>query len=84
MTIEVILPKFGLTMIEGTLAEWLVQAGQHVSAGQILASIETDKATSELEAPAAGVIARILIPAGTEEVPVGTVVCLIEENEAGE
>jgi pyruvate/2-oxoglutarate dehydrogenase complex dihydrolipoamide acyltransferase (E2) component len=78
--IEVILPKFGLTMIEGTLAEWFVTEGQSVKPDETLATIETDKASSELISPTAGVVSKILIPAGTEEVAVGTVVCLIEEN----
>jgi pyruvate/2-oxoglutarate dehydrogenase complex dihydrolipoamide acyltransferase (E2) component len=80
MTVEVFLPKFGMTMTEGTLAEWLVGEGEQVRQGQALASIETDKATSELESPADGIVARILVPAGTEEIAVGAVVCLIDPN----
>jgi pyruvate/2-oxoglutarate dehydrogenase complex dihydrolipoamide acyltransferase (E2) component len=78
--IEVTLPKFGLTMTEGTLAEWYVAEGQMVRQGEVLANIETDKATSELESPVAGTMVKILVSAGTEEVAVGSVVCLIEES----
>jgi len=80
MAVEVILPKWGLTMEEGTLTEWLVKEGQEVEEGEALANIETDKVTNQLEAPASGVIAKILVEDGTEDIAVGSVLCLIEEK----
>jgi pyruvate/2-oxoglutarate dehydrogenase complex dihydrolipoamide acyltransferase (E2) component len=80
MATEVILPKWGLTMEEGTLVAWRKKEGDRVEAGEIIAEVETEKITNELEAPAGGVIHRILIAEGTEEVPVGTVLCLIDED----
>jgi len=80
MAVEVILPKWGLTMEEGTLTEWLVKEGQEVQEGEALANVETDKVTNQLEAPVSGVIAKILVEDGTEEIAVGSVLCLIEEK----
>lgn len=79
MTTEVILPKWGLTMEEGMLVAWLKQEGERVEAGEVIAQVETEKITNELEAPVGGVIAKILVAEGTEEVEVGTVLCLIDE-----
>lgn len=80
MTIEVILPKWGLTMEEGTLTQWLVKEGQEVKEGEALADVETDKVTNQLEAPASGVVTKILVENGTEGIAVGTVLCVIEEK----
>ncbi len=80
MTVEVILPKWGLTMEEGTLTEWLVKEGQEVKEGDALADVETDKVTNQLEAPVSGVVTKILVENGTEEIAVGTVLCIIEEK----
>lgn len=80
MAVEVILPKWGLTMEEGTLTEWLVKEGQEVQEGEALANVETDKVTNQLEAPVSGVIAKIQVEDGTEEIAVGSVLCLIEEK----
>ena len=80
MATEVILPKWGLTMEEGSLMEWLKEEGDHVEAGEIMAVVETEKITNELEAPVSGVISKILVEEGTEEIEVGTVLCLIEES----
>jgi pyruvate/2-oxoglutarate dehydrogenase complex dihydrolipoamide acyltransferase (E2) component len=77
MATEVILPKWGLTMEEGNLAAWHVKAGDRVEEGQVIADVETEKITNELEAPASGVISQILVEAGTEEIAVGTVLCLM-------
>ena len=60
-----VMPKFGLTMTEGMVSEWLVAPGQAFSAGQPLVAIETDKAVTELEAPAAGVMLSHLAPVGS-------------------
>lgn len=81
MAVEVILPKWGLTMEEGTVSEWRKQEGDAVAEDEIIADVETDKITNELPAPASGVIARILVAAG-ETVEVGTVLALIAADEA--
>ncbi len=80
MATEVILPKWGLTMEEGNLVAWHVKEGDRVEAGQVIADIETEKITNELEAPVSGVVSKILVAAGTEEIEVGSVLCLIEED----
>ena len=74
MTIELKMPALSPTMEEGTLAKWLVKAGDTVKSGDILAEIETDKATMEFEAVDEGVISAILVAAGTDNVKVGTVI----------
>src|SRR5215211_3947397 len=83
MSIELKMPALSPTMEEGTLAKWLVKEGDTVSSGDILADIETDKATMEFEAVDEGKVARILVPEGGEGVKVGTVIALIE-GEDGE
>jgi pyruvate dehydrogenase E1 component beta subunit len=83
MAIELKMPALSPTMEEGTLAKWLVKEGDSVSAGDILAEIETDKATMEFEAVDEGIVTKILVPEGTDEVKVGTVIALIGgEGEA--
>jgi pyruvate/2-oxoglutarate dehydrogenase complex dihydrolipoamide acyltransferase (E2) component len=74
---EVVLPKSSLTMTEATIVEWLVQPGQRVAAGDVLLSVETDKASQEVEAPVSGIVSSILKPAG-ETVLAGHVICLVE------
>lgn len=76
MAIEVILPKIGFSMNEGQLAEWLVEDGGQAIEGQPLFSLETDKSTNEVDAPATGTL-RIHQPAG-ESYEVGTVLGVIE------
>ena len=85
MPIELKMPALSPTMEEGTLAKWLVKEGDVVAAGDLLAEIETDKATMEFEAVDEGTIAKILVPEGTDEVKVGTVIALIagEGEDAG-
>ena len=80
MAIEVILPKWGLTMEEGMVAEWRKQEGDAVAEDEIVADVETDKITNELPAPGSGILAKILVPAG-ETVEVGTVLALIAADE---
>ena len=83
MSIELKMPALSPTMEEGTLAKWLVKEGDEVKAGDILAEIETDKATMEFEAVDEGTIGKILVPEGTEGVKVGTVIAVIGgEGEA--
>ncbi len=77
MPIELKMPALSPTMEEGTLAKWLVKEGDTVTSGDILAEIETDKATMEFEAIDEGVVGKILVPEGTDGVKVGTVIALI-------
>src|SRR3546814_898915 len=77
MPIELKMPALSPTMEEGTIAKWLVKEGDSVSSGDILAEIETDKATMEFEAVDEGTIAKILVPEGTDEVKVGTVIAVM-------
>ncbi|MEN2708659.1 pyruvate dehydrogenase complex E1 component subunit beta [Sphingomonas sp. NPDC092331] len=77
MAIELKMPALSPTMEEGTLAKWLVKEGDTVKSGDILAEIETDKATMEFEAVDEGTIAKILVAEGTDNVKVGTVIATI-------
>ncbi|MBS0503767.1 MAG: pyruvate dehydrogenase complex E1 component subunit beta [Proteobacteria bacterium] len=77
MAIELKMPALSPTMEEGTLAKWLVKVGDDVKSGDILAEIETDKATMEFEAVDEGTIAEILVPEGTDGVKVGTVIATL-------
>ncbi|MDO6485260.1 pyruvate dehydrogenase complex E1 component subunit beta [Shimia thalassica] len=82
MATEILMPALSPTMEEGTLAKWLVKEGDSVQSGDILAEIETDKATMEFEAVDDGVIGHILVPEGTENVPVNTAIAtLLEDGE---
>ena len=82
MSIAITMPALSPTMEEGTLAKWLVKVGDTVRSGDVMAEIETDKATMEFEAVDEGVIANIAVPEGTEGVKVGTVIAtLAEEGE---
>ncbi|MFT7147157.1 MAG: pyruvate dehydrogenase E1 component beta subunit [Yoonia sp.] len=82
MAIEILMPALSPTMEEGTLAKWLVKEGDTVSSGDIMAEIETDKATMEFEAVDEGIIGKILIAEGTEGVKVNTAIAiLVEEGE---
>lgn len=85
MAIELKMPALSPTMEEGTLAKWLVKEGDVVKSGDIMAEIETDKATMEFEAVDEGTIAKILIAEGTDGVKVGTVIALLaaEGEDAG-
>ena len=77
MGVELKMPALSPTMEEGTLAKWLVKEGDEVSSGDILAEIETDKATMEFEAVDEGTISKILVPEGTDGVKVGTVIAMM-------
>jgi pyruvate dehydrogenase E2 component (dihydrolipoamide acetyltransferase) len=85
MPIELKMPALSPTMEEGTLAKWLVKEGDTVKSGDLLAEIETDKATMEFEAVDEGTIAQILVAEGTDNVKVGTVIAVIagEDEDAG-
>lgn len=80
MAIEILMPALSPTMEEGTLASWLVKEGDTVQSGDILAEIETDKATMEFEAVDEGTIGKILIAAGTEGVKVNTPIAMLLED----
>ena len=83
MPIEILMPALSPTMEEGTLTKWLVKEGDIVSSGDLLAEIETDKATMEFEAVDEGVIGKILIAEGTEGVKVNAVIAvLLEDGES--
>jgi pyruvate/2-oxoglutarate dehydrogenase complex dihydrolipoamide acyltransferase (E2) component len=83
MSIEILMPALSPTMEEGTLAKWHVKAGDTVKAGDVIAEIETDKATMEVEAVDEGVIEALLVDAGTEGVKVNAVIArLAGEGEA--
>ena len=83
MSVEILMPALSPTMEEGTLAKWHVAVGDMVKAGDVIAEIETDKATMEVEAVDEGVIEALLVAAGTEGVKVNTVIArLAGEGEA--
>ncbi|MGE4430212.1 MAG: pyruvate dehydrogenase complex E1 component subunit beta [Sphingobium sp.] len=85
MAVEIKMPALSPTMEEGTLAKWLVKEGDEVKSGDLLAEIETDKATMEFEAVDEGVIGKILVAEGTENVKVGTAIATMagEDGDAG-
>ncbi len=80
MAIEIFMPALSPTMEEGTLATWLVKEGDTVTSGDVLAEIETDKATMEVESIDDGVVAKILVEAGTDGVPVGQIIAILAEE----
>ncbi|MEO1101337.1 MAG: pyruvate dehydrogenase complex E1 component subunit beta [Pseudomonadota bacterium] len=80
MSVDILMPALSPTMEEGTLAKWLKSEGDSVSSGDIIAEIETDKATMEVEAVDEGVLARILVPEGTENVLVNAVIAVLAED----
>jgi pyruvate dehydrogenase E1 component beta subunit len=81
--VDILMPALSPTMEEGTLAKWLVKEGDTVKAGDVIAEIETDKATMEVEAVDEGVIEAILVPGGTENVKVNTLIARLKgEGEA--
>jgi pyruvate dehydrogenase E1 component beta subunit len=85
MTIKILMPALSPTMTEGKLAKWLKKEGDKIKAGQVIAEIETDKATMEVEAVDEGTLGKIVIPAGTENVKVNEVIAmLLEDGEKAE
>ncbi len=82
MPTKILMPALSPTMTEGTIAKWLVAEGEDVSAGDVIAEVETDKATMEIEAVEEGKIGKLLLPEGTGAVPVNSVIAvLLEEGE---
>jgi pyruvate dehydrogenase E2 component (dihydrolipoamide acetyltransferase) len=83
MATNILMPALSPTMTEGNLARWLKQEGDRIKAGDVIAEIETDKATMEVEAVDEGILGRILVPAGTQGVKVNDVIAvLVEAGEA--
>src|SRR6478609_8042317 len=80
MPINITMPALSPTMEEGNLAKWLVKEGDTVKSGDVIAEIETDKATMEVEAVDEGTIAKIVVPAGTEAVKVNALIAIIAEE----
>ncbi len=80
MGIDILMPALSPTMEEGTLAKWLVKEGDPVSSGDIIAEIETDKATMEVEAVDEGVVAKLMVAEGTEGVAVNAVIAVLAEE----
>ena len=80
MPVKITMPALSPTMTEGTLAKWLVALGDTVQSGDVIAEIETDKATMEVEAVDEGVVGQLLVAEGTEGVPVNTVIAVLLED----
>ena len=80
MSIDILMPALSPTMEEGTLAKWLVKEGDTVSSGDIIAEIETDKATMEVEAVDEGVVAKLMVAEGAEGVAVNAVIAVLAEE----
>src|SRR5258708_30353665 len=83
MPINILMPALSPTMEKGNLAKWLKKEGDKVKPGDVLAEIETDKATMEVEAIDEGTLARIVVPEGTNDVPVNQLIAVMA-GEAGD
>ncbi|MBP01561.1 MAG: pyruvate dehydrogenase complex E1 component subunit beta [Rhodospirillaceae bacterium] len=83
MTLQILMPALSPTMTEGTLSKWNVKEGDQVTAGDVVAEIETDKATMELEAVDDGVIEKILVKEGTEKVDVNSPIAVLKQIDEG-
>src|SRR4029077_6329240 len=81
MPTEILMPALSPTMTEGRLAKWLKAKGDTVKAGDVIAEIETDKATMEVEAVDEGKLTEILVPAGTDGVKVNTPIALLQGED---
>src|SRR5256885_15845818 len=77
MPINILMPALSPTMEKGNLAKWLKKEGDKVKSGDVIAEIETDKATMEVEAVDEGTIAKIVVPEGTQDVPVNDVIAVL-------
>ncbi|MCK5284268.1 MAG: hypothetical protein KAJ86_01630, partial [Alphaproteobacteria bacterium] len=83
MSIQILMPALSPTMTEGNLVKWIKKEGDGVEAGDVIAEIETDKATMEVEAVDDGVLGKIIVQAGTENVPVNDVIAvLLDDGES--
>ena len=83
MPIDILMPALSPTMEEGKLAKWLIEEGQSIKAGDVIAEIETDKASMKVEASDEGKVSKLLIPAGTEGVKVNTPIAVLDGGSAG-
>src|SRR5712671_5756321 len=77
MRVNILMPALSPTMEKGNLAKWLKKEGDKVKSGDVIAEIETDKATMEVEAVDEGTIAKILVPEGTQDVPVNDIIAVL-------
>src|ERR1700726_254959 len=80
MAVNILMPALSPTMEKGNLAKWLKQEGEKVRPGDVIAEIETDKATMEYEAIDEGTLAKIVVPEGTQDVPVNQVIAVLAEE----
>src|SRR5580704_8815391 len=80
MPINILMPALSPTMEKGNLAKWLKKEGDKVKSGDVIAEIETDKATMEVEAVDEGTIAKIVVPEGTQDVPVNDVIAVLASD----
>ena len=81
MAIEILMPALSPTMKQGTLTKWLKKEGETVAAGELIAEIETDKALMEVEAVDEGILAKIIVNAGTKNVAVNKVIAILAEED---
>lgn len=82
MPIKILMPALSPTMLEGNLARWLKKEGDKVKSGDVIAEVETDKATMEMEAADEGILAKIVVPTGAQNVPINSLIAIIlEEGE---
>ena len=81
MTIKILMPALSPTMTEGSLSKWLVNVGDQVKAGDVLAEIETDKATMEVEAVDEGVVTKLLVNEGDSMVAVNTTIAILNGSD---
>src|SRR5258708_3542786 len=86
MPVEILMPALSPTMTEGKISKWVKKEGDTIKSGDVLAEIETDKATMEVEAVDEGILAKIVVPEGTDNVAVNTPIGLIagEDEDAAE
>src|SRR5215813_9143641 len=80
MSVNILMPALSPTMEKGNLAKWLKREGDKVKPGDVIAEIETDKATMEYESIDEGTLAKILVPAGTQDVPVNQLIAVLAEE----
>src|SRR6516165_8959216 len=80
MPVNILMPALSPTMEKGNLSKWLKREGEKVKAGEVIAEIETDKATMEYESIDDGVLAKIVVPAGTADVPVNQLIAVLAQE----
>src|SRR5437016_11346688 len=80
MPVNILMPALSPTMEKGNLAKWLKKEGDKVKPGDVIAEIETDKATMEYEAIEEGILAKIVVPEGTQDVPINQLIAVLAEE----